>query len=227
LRGGGRGHQHFGSLIQLDQSAVTRMEGYREGATYGSSTYFQPGSTQFTYDKNGYLTQVTDSRQASNNRSLVNNAAGQILAKQQNGLTQRTAIFSGQQLAIYGDGMANPILSPTFEAATQSAGGGGVYTPVNPLPANCMFTKVWNRSTNNGAIVETAAPNPVGNSGVRSYTVMAGDTLRSIAQSMYGTASLWWKIADANGLLGDAGLPRGVCWRCSRFCLLPAQRTWH
>jgi hypothetical protein len=44
---------------------------------------------------------------------------------------------------------------------------------------------------------------------VRSYTVMAGDTLRSIAQGQYGSASLWWKIADANGLLGDSGLQVG------------------
>jgi LysM repeat protein len=44
---------------------------------------------------------------------------------------------------------------------------------------------------------------------VRSYAVLAGDTLRSIAQSMYGSATLWWKIADANGLLGDASLQAG------------------
>jgi hypothetical protein len=82
------------------QSSVIRMEGYREATTYATSTYFQPGSTTFTYDKNGYLTQVTDARQASNNRTLVNNASGQILVKQQNGLTERTALFLALSMTV-------------------------------------------------------------------------------------------------------------------------------
>ena len=35
-----------------------------------------------------------------------------------------------------------------------------------------------------------------------SYTVQSGDTLRSIAQNVYGDASLWYLIADANGISG-------------------------
>ena len=87
-------------------SSLARMDGYREAVVSGTSTYFQSGSTTNTYDKNGFLTQVTDARDAANNRQLINNAAGQILAKFQNGLTQRTALFNNQQLAVYGDGMA-------------------------------------------------------------------------------------------------------------------------
>ncbi|MBN8432173.1 putative Ig domain-containing protein [Microbulbifer salipaludis] len=36
------------------------------------------------------------------------------------------------------------------------------------------------------------------------YAVRAGDTLRSIAQQLYGSGSLWYLIADANGLADDA-----------------------
>ncbi|MFT3733511.1 MAG: LysM peptidoglycan-binding domain-containing protein [Rhodocyclaceae bacterium] len=35
---------------------------------------------------------------------------------------------------------------------------------------------------------------------VRTYTVQSGDNLRSIARSLWGDASLWYLIADANGL---------------------------
>ncbi len=37
-----------------------------------------------------------------------------------------------------------------------------------------------------------------------SYTVQAGDTLQSIAQTVYGKASLWYVIADANAISLDS-----------------------
>ena len=45
--------------------------------------------------------------------------------------------------------------------------------------------------------------------GPSSFVVSAGDTLRSIAQAMYGTQQLWYKIAEANGLSSDADLKAG------------------
>jgi hypothetical protein len=42
-----------------------------------------------------------------------------------------------------------------------------------------------------------------------AYTVQAGDTLESIAQGAYGDSSLWYLIADANGLSGDKDLRVG------------------
>src|SRR6185312_6520519 len=43
-----------------------------------------------------------------------------------------------------------------------------------------------------------------------TYTVNAGDTLQSIAEQMYGNASLWFVIADANGLSADTPLTQGM-----------------
>lgn len=39
-----------------------------------------------------------------------------------------------------------------------------------------------------------------------TYTVRSGDSLQSIAQAVYGDSSLWYKIAEANGLSGANGL---------------------
>jgi YD repeat-containing protein len=39
-----------------------------------------------------------------------------------------------------------------------------------------------------------------------SYIVRSGDTLQSIAWAVYGDSSLWYLIADANGLTGDGDL---------------------
>ena len=42
-----------------------------------------------------------------------------------------------------------------------------------------------------------------------SYTTRDGDTLQGIASQMYGNASLWFVIADANGLNAGEGLKAG------------------
>ena len=41
------------------------------------------------------------------------------------------------------------------------------------------------------------------------YRVQSGDTLRSIAASVYGDSAMWYKIAQANGLSGDTQLAEG------------------
>ncbi|HYD86007.1 MAG TPA: LysM peptidoglycan-binding domain-containing protein [Vitreimonas sp.] len=41
------------------------------------------------------------------------------------------------------------------------------------------------------------------------YTVRGGDTLQSIAATLWGDSSLWYKIADANGLSGQSALIEG------------------
>ena len=72
---------------------------------------------------------------------------------------------------------------------------------------------------NNYSFLYTGSPNPnpqrdvinsysQGSAGGR-YTVEAGDTLQGIAYQMWGDSSLWYKIAEANGLSGDAGLVEG------------------
>jgi LysM repeat protein len=59
------------------------------------------------------------------------------------------------------------------------------YDPVNPITAG------------------------VGQNSRSSYTVQAGDTLQGIAQFVWGDSSLWYLIANANGLPADAPLTAG------------------
>jgi YD repeat-containing protein len=47
-------------------------------------------------------------------------------------------------------------------------------------------------------------------SAVQMYEVRSGDTLHSIAADAYGDSSLWYIIADANGLAGDETLAAGT-----------------
>ena len=41
------------------------------------------------------------------------------------------------------------------------------------------------------------------------YTVQAGDTISSVASRLWGDSSLWWKLAEANGLSGASQLTEG------------------
>jgi hypothetical protein len=47
-------------------------------------------------------------------------------------------------------------------------------------------------------------------SAAASYTVAAGDTVSSIAAALWGDASLWYKIAEVNGLTGESVLIEGM-----------------
>ena len=42
------------------------------------------------------------------------------------------------------------------------------------------------------------------------YSVQSGDTLAGIASALWGDASLWYKIAEANGLTADSPLLEGM-----------------
>ncbi|MDN6886175.1 LysM peptidoglycan-binding domain-containing protein [Variovorax sp. CAN2819] len=52
---------------------------------------------------------------------------------------------------------------------------------------------------------------PAGTPG--SYSVGVSDTLQTIAKGAYGDSSLWYLIADANGLSGNADLRAGQVLR--------------
>ncbi|MGU7783235.1 LysM peptidoglycan-binding domain-containing protein [Burkholderia sp. PU8-34] len=53
--------------------------------------------------------------------------------------------------------------------------------------------------------IDNAYPGPASG----SWTVRTGDTLQSIASAVWGDATLWYILADANGLKGEDGLKAG------------------
>jgi hypothetical protein len=77
--------------------SYARFDGYVEQTSSATSTALQPGTTTSRYDVNGFLTGVTDSTKAANNRSLINGAAGRVLLRQ--------LIANGQLLGQYGRGL--------------------------------------------------------------------------------------------------------------------------
>lgn len=161
-----------------------RRDAYMEGVVTGTSNVLQGGSTTNTYDVNNNLAAVTDSTKAANNRTFINDAGGRILQSTQNGNTQRQLVVNGEVLGRYGS-----YLNPDKPA---DSSGNPLF--VTGSSFNFGYTKI-------------SGSYPAANPGTK--VVAAGDTLASIAKSVYGDSSLWYLIADANGLGGDRDLRVG------------------
>ena len=166
-----------------------------------------PGKSTFTYDKNGHLASVVDTV-ARRELYYTTSAQGQVL--------QRDEIrrdLSGAPRFIhryyYADGrrvgdVGNDGLSDRVSYAEQIARD--AETPEqrrarskNPTPVNSADFDQNYEPINAGYPVSASS----------RYTVRGGDTLSSIAQSVWGDAAMWYLLADANGLSGGEKLVEG------------------
>ncbi|MET3448207.1 LysM peptidoglycan-binding domain-containing protein [Ralstonia sp. 1138] len=169
--------------------AQALYEGYQEGSVSAVSTNTSSGNqtsgtTTEQYDANGFLVGITDSAAGANNRSFINDASGHILFKNQQGNLLRQLVANGQVMGTYGFGVDpnNPTNSDGSPNYVQQGNFDLGYQPVtNSYPA----------------------------AATGSYPVKSGDTLQSIAQAAYGDSALWYQIAQANGLTGNADLRVG------------------
>ncbi|MDP9992345.1 YD repeat-containing protein [Variovorax boronicumulans] len=161
-----------------------RAEGYRQLTTLGTSTVTNPGGTVWEYGNGGELTAVNDVTKPLDNRSFVSDISGTIVYAEQAGQGQHQLVVNGQVLGRYGSirDENNPTLpngTPFFLPKAEFNFG------YQPIDGN----------------YPSASPG--------TYAVSAGDTLQGIARGAYGDESLWYLIADANGLGSNADLKAG------------------
>ncbi|MDE2343520.1 MAG: LysM peptidoglycan-binding domain-containing protein, partial [Betaproteobacteria bacterium] len=99
-------------------------------------------------------------------------------------------------------------VSGTGSSATFTALAGG--TTANPdalAPQHYVYAEGHSIATlgANGTIqLSDGLSAPAVTASSNEYTVQAGDTLQSIAQDVYGNATLWYVIADANAISLDS-----------------------
>jgi hypothetical protein len=120
-------------------------------------------------------------------RFFVNDANGIILRKYQQGRELKQLVVNGQVITAYGKGV-DP---------NKPNNDKGQPNYVDQGEFGATFEAINNRNA----------------TGASRYTVREGDTLRMLAQGLWGDASQWYRIADANGLssLGpDAELSVGM-----------------
>jgi YD repeat-containing protein len=157
-----------------------RFASYKQASQAGTSTTFDPGETDYSFDAEGNLIGVTDQKASINDRQFANDLAGRVLEKisfsTDNGVRvthrERGMIVNGEYLGESGDD------------ATEAT-----RTGVDGTRTDGAFDLAWKQ-------IDASYPG----AGPGAYTVAAGDTLQSIAKSAYGDASQWYRIAEANGL---------------------------
>ncbi|QHI97339.1 glycoside hydrolase family protein [Xylophilus rhododendri] len=179
-----------GTIVTDTVTGLERAEGYRQAFQHTFSRNANSGNHQEArvsqyYDADGFLASITDSSSAQGNRQIYTDANGVVLLNVQNGTYLRQLVVNGEVLGVYGAGV----------------------DPHNPSAGNGNLNFVSQADFNLGYKPVTASY-PETSTG--QYTVRGGDTLRSIAQSAYGDADLWYQIALANGLEGDSDLRIGA-----------------
>jgi YD repeat-containing protein len=184
------------------------------------------GSSVYSYDAEGYLYKLEDT---GANRKIFyqTNMFGQVLARKEWNMSGQTGNYlsgagreffylNGNAIGDIGtDALANRI-DYAQQLANDKAGSTSVTqswtsyntaTPVLPNPvanANIDY-EAYNASTIDQSIA--------------SFTARGGETLSDAAFSVWGDASLWYVLAEANGLTASATLVTGQVLR------VPAKST--
>jgi YD repeat-containing protein len=174
-------HGEYGHVERYDYHYDQR-EGYSvERIDVTNLNKGTSGAVVNEFDANGNLVKVDDLTKGENDRTLVNDAAGKVLQKTQ-GTALRERLTVDGALVFRHDGNQTHTLIVNGEVLGTSSNNG--------TPDTFGVTHV--------PVTAPSLSAPPG-----SYTVHTGDTLQGIAKAVWGDGSLWYLIAEANGLSGN------------------------
>ena len=161
------------------------------------------GVSHYTYDVNGHLLGAID-EVGKQSFTYVNNAQGQVMLREQRDAgtlkqTHRYYYAEGKAVGDVGNDGDTNVDYATQLADTSSSGN--TYTDRQNAYKNWRPVSSADFDQNYQAITASYPGTAPG-----SYVVQAGDSLYSIAASQWGDASLWYLIAEANGLSGASSL---------------------
>lgn len=176
---------HVGGGVSEFATTLERFDAYQAVETQGTSTTNISATTRQQYDTNGFLVGVTDTRQPRNDRRFVNDANGRALFVNQFGNVQRQLVVNGEVLGLYG----------------------AAVDPINPTTGRYNDPVFANLVDFDFGYAKISASYP--NASPGAYQVRAGETLQDVAQAAYGDSSLWYRIAEANGLASSSDLKVG------------------
>lgn len=193
-----------------------KWDAYKESrvtidATAENVRGWRDGTSTYSYDSNGHIEHLYDS-QARRSIDYVNNFNGQVLKRYQidhqpNGSDRPPEIrrfyyLNGRGIGDVGtDGVESRIDYAQSLAAQERDG-----RQVHPAIADRVIPVT---SADFDQNYQPINPNYPGRT-AQSHIVQAGETLESIARSVWGDASLWYLLADANGLSSNDQLVAGL-----------------
>jgi YD repeat-containing protein len=187
------------------QFAITN-QGY-DPVLKGNNAFWKPGYSELKYDVNGHLIGANDagadgSRGTADDRSFryVNDAQGLILLRDEIAgsvvnKVQRYYYVNGKRVGDVGsDGFSRTDYAQAMASRGTSKSDYKNWKPVSSADFDQNYEPI-------SPIYPGAVPS--------TYTIKSGETLQSIAQAVWGDASMWYLIADANGLASDTVLVAG------------------
>jgi YD repeat-containing protein len=163
----------------------------------------QESYTNLGYDINSHITSNYDSGTGVN-RSYITNANGQVLRRSGTSGTHYFYYADGHRIGDVGN---TPDDKSRVSYAEELAQRG---SPETAAQRRERYTKP--RPVTSADFDQNYEPinDNFPSNAAASYTVRRnGETLRDIAQAMWGDSSLWYLIAEANGMLGDSTLAAG------------------
>ncbi len=179
-------------------SSFRRGEGYLQSGQTVTSTSGGPAnnSTAKTYDLDLNVVKFTDTKDATLTRGFVYNLAGQVLTDVKGSFANDAAIATAltNTVAATNTGTWGRYF---FENGENFGRAGALTNDDNVLRSNfdANYTKVKGTSVQQPTQVIT----------------VAGDTLRIVADRLWGDSSLWYVLADENGLADpDAEIVEGT-----------------
>lgn len=166
--------------------------------------YVVVNTSTLSYDFNGHLKGVTDSSAGGRYMSYFSDAQGVVLRRSESkeGKTYATFYFYADDRRV-GDVSTDPtsrnnrISYAELLAQDPHAKPKDRFKDLQPI-TSADFDQSY----------EPINANYPG-SAATSYVARTGDTLRSIARSLWGDAAMWYVLADANALSADATLSNG------------------
>lgn len=185
-------YQYRDAVGRIDAYTVSylKKDDYLEKATAGvnitGTANVRPTTDQSVYDNRGnriaiaQQVQYQDGAVADVVRVFAYDGSGQIITRR-DGTADGSAIDSGTDP---GHAQQHFVYASGQQVASYDEGG-----TLNVLDQVTAFSNT--------------------DRGTGGYVVQAGDSLKSIAQAVYGNSSLWYVIADANALAGDDDLALG------------------
>ncbi|HYD38919.1 MAG TPA: LysM peptidoglycan-binding domain-containing protein, partial [Allosphingosinicella sp.] len=204
---------------------TTLKNGAWQGASTTSNQYawydsavqsriiFQPNTsnwtthnTYFGYDASGALTSVSVQDGRPRGVTIVNDGNGQAIRRDESDYNWNQGDpheiwfrFGGKQLGYTGNnGTLDTDYQTSIDNRTRTPGNGAF-----------RFGQGWGTAHADFDLSGEAINSYGQGSAGGSYTVRTGDSLSSIAASLWGDSSLWYKLAEANGMSAANALVEG------------------
>jgi YD repeat-containing protein len=163
-------------------------------------------TSTFAYDSGGQVTSVAIQDGRPRTVNYVTNSAGQILSRQETSASPGNPVeyyyrFDNIQYAEIGNNGPNGATNYAASIAQRSAAAQSTAFTGGSAVSYADMDQQYDPLNNQSLAEAEGAP---------TYSVVPGDTLQSIAAGLWGDASLWYLIADFNGLNGSESLVQGT-----------------